>query len=164
MLTEISIKKATWQEWQRGLTMRILPEPREYPSGLLKKRKPEADRLWWVEKVQSGEVDIYSMHHVAFDLVGFVHCYKNLTCSSSFNFEVLGGWKDSILLYPEILDYLNYGKGFSFLALKEVFTIYEGSTYLACIHKDDNRSIKLFQKLNFTFMKETENNYQLFKK
>jgi len=141
-MSVISLKVASWQDWQMGKTLRIKPEPAEfaeYPGP--KEMTPRQERNWWKDKVRNGKIVIYTINHNSLGLVGFIRAFNinkaKLRCEVGV----------------EILDHANYGKGFAFLAGQDFLHIltnqYHLHHYQALIHPENERSLKLFKKLEF---------------
>lgn len=141
-MSVISLKVASWQDWQTGKTLRIKPEPaefEEYPGP--KEKTPRQERNWWKDKVRNGKIVIYTINHSTLGLVGFIKAFNinkaKLRCEVGV----------------EILDSANYGKGWAFLAGQDFLHIltnqYHLHHYHALIHPENERSLKLFTKLEF---------------
>jgi|GEM_PF-2047088 len=141
-MSVISLRVATWQDWQKGKTLRVVPEPPEfedYPGP--KELSPRQERNWWNDKVRNGKIVIYSIEHNSLGLVGFIRAFNinkaKLRCEVGV----------------EVLDSANYGKGFAFLAGQDFLHIltnqYHLHHYQALIHPDNSRCLDLFKKLEF---------------
>jgi len=140
-MSDISLKVATWQDWQTGKTLRILPDPlayEKYPERVLDARQ---ERDWWNVKVRNGKFIIYSIMHASLGMIGFIRAHNINKAKLRCDLDI------------EILDCANYNKGYAFIAGQDFLHIltnqYHIHHYRAMIQPEDERGIKLFTKLEF---------------
>ncbi len=140
-MSDISLKVATWQEWQDGKTKRIKLNPPEFTDYPKKQLDARQERDWWNDKVRNGKIIIYTIMHASLGMIGYIKAYNINKAKLRCDIEV------------EILDCANYNKGYAFIAGQDFLHIltnqYHIHHYRAMIHPDDERGVKLFTKLEF---------------
>ena len=137
------LQTACWPDWQASLHLNRLPEPPEfqdYPT-------PDDSQAWTETKfrecLQPGHYEIFSIYLKSMRLLGFVKAFDFQSATQSCECGI------------QIFDPADYGQGYAseamLLWLQYLSQYQHLQTVCGLIHPQNQRSLRLFQKLGFVY-------------